>query len=57
MNSDSMVDLANTVCLVDFYDIVAPPSVKTYPLVDFEFLESDIQLASLYPSKTVGSLP
>ena len=57
MNSDSMVDLANTVCLVDFHDIAAPPSVKTYPLVDFEFLESDIQLASLYPSKTVGSLP
>ena len=57
MNSDSMVDLANTVCCVDFYDIAAPPSVKTYPLVDVEFLESDIQLASMYPSKIDGSIP
>ena len=57
MNSDSMVDLANIVYLVDFHDIATSPSVKTYPLVDFEFLESDIQLASLYPSKTAGSLP
>ena len=54
MNSDSMVDLANTVCLVDFHDIAAPPSVKTYRLVDFEFLESDIQLASQYPSSNGG---
>lgn len=39
----------------DFQDITAPPSVKTYPLMDFEFLDSDIQFASLYPSKTLGS--
>ena len=57
MNSDSMVDLANTVCLVDFHDIAAPPSVKTYPLMDFEFLECDIQFALLYSSKTAGYLP
>ena len=53
MNSDFMVDLA----IKDFQDIAAHPSVKTYPLVDFEFFESDILFASLYPSKTVGSLP
>ena len=51
MNSESMGDLANTVCLIDFHDNFSPPSVKTYPLVDFEFLESDIQLALLYSSK------
>ena len=37
MNSDSIVDLANNVCLEDFQDTAAPPSVNTYPLVDFEF--------------------
>ncbi|CAN8307660.1 unnamed protein product [Cochlearia groenlandica] len=57
INSDSTVDLAMTVCLEDFQDTAAPAMVKTYPLVDFEFLESAIQLASLYPSKTPGSLP
>lgn len=36
--------------------IIVPPSVKTYLFVDFEFLEFDIQLASLDPSKTDGSL-
>ena len=36
MNSDSIVDLAIQVYLEDFHEIVAPPSVKTYPLVDFE---------------------
>lgn len=57
MNSNSMVYLANNVCLKDFQDIAAPPSVKIYPLVDFELFESNIQFASLYPSKTTGSLP
>ena len=50
MNSDSIVDLAMQVCLEDFQDTVAPPRVKTYPLVDFESLVSDIQFASQYPS-------
>ena len=52
MNSDSMVDVANIVCLLDFHDIADLPSVKIYPLVDFEFLKSDIQLATLYHSRT-----
>ena len=47
MNSDSIVDLAATVCLLDFQDTAGLPSVKMYPLVDLEFLESAIQLASL----------
>jgi len=42
-----MVDLAWIVFLEDFQDTVAPPNVKTYPQVDFEFFESEIQLASL----------
>ena len=47
MNSDSIVDLANTVCLQDLQDTATPPSVKMYPLVDLKFLKSAIQLASL----------
>ena len=50
INSDFIVDQTITVCLEDFHDIVAPASVNTYPLVDFEFLASDIQFASQYPS-------
>ena len=42
------------VCLEDFQDTAAPPIVKTYPLVDLESLESEIQLASQYPSGTAG---
>ncbi|CAL5433238.1 unnamed protein product [Camellia sinensis] len=56
MNSDSIVDLAMQVCLEDFQDTAAPPRVKTYPLVDFKSLVSDIQFASQYPSSTVGYL-
>ncbi|KAL2534468.1 Uncharacterized protein Adt_07819 [Abeliophyllum distichum] len=56
INSDSMVDLAITVCLEDFHDIAAPPKVNTNPLVDFESLISYIQLASFYPSITAGYL-
>ena len=40
------------VCLKDFQDTAAPPRVNTYLLVDFDFLESVIQLASLYSSST-----
>ena len=50
INSTSIVDRAITVCLEDFYDTSTPASVNTYPLVDFEFLASDIQFASHYPS-------
>ena len=56
MNSDSIVDLAMQVCLEDFQETTAPPKVNTYPLVDLVSLESDIQLASLYPSNTAGYL-
>ena len=46
MNSDSIVDRAIHVCFVDFQETTVPPRVKTYPLVDFESLVSDIQLGS-----------
>jgi hypothetical protein len=49
---DSIIYLAKYVCLWEFYDIIAPICVKTYPLVDFEFLVSDIQLRLLYLSST-----
>jgi len=52
MNFDSIVEWVIHVCLKDFQDIVAPPRVNTYPLVNFDFSESAIQLASLYPSST-----
>ena len=56
INSDSIVDLAMHVCLEDFQETAALSKVKTYPLVDFESLVSDIQFASLYPSSTAGYL-
>ena len=56
MNFDSIVDLAMQVCLEDFQDTAAPPRVKTYPLMDFESLVSDIQFVSQYPSSTAGYL-
>ena len=40
------------VCLEDFQDIVVPPKVNMYPLVDFSYEESAIQFASLYPPST-----
>ena len=49
MNSDSIVEQAIHVCLKDFHDTAALPRVNMYPLVDFDFSESAIQLASLYP--------
>jgi len=52
MNSDSIVERAIHVCLEDFQDTAALPRVNTYPLVDFDFSESAIQLASLYSSIT-----
>ena len=39
--------------LEDFYDTITPLCVKTYPLMDFEFLVLDIEYASLYSSNTV----
>ncbi|RDX94935.1 hypothetical protein CR513_22622, partial [Mucuna pruriens] len=34
-NFDSIVDLGIMVCLVDLHAATPPPSVNTYPLVDF----------------------
>ena len=50
------MDRAITVCLEDFHDTAVPASVNTYPIVDFEFLALDIQIASQYPSNIVGYL-
>ena len=54
MNSDFIVKRAIQVCLEDFQDTAAPPRVKIYPLVDFDFSEFAIQFATLYPSNTGG---
>jgi len=40
--------LAIRVYLRDFHNTYTSLSMKTYPLVDFESLKLDIQLASLY---------
>ena len=47
------MDLAITVCLENFHDIAVPTNMNTYPLVNFESFISDIQFASLYPSRTL----
>jgi hypothetical protein len=54
INSDSIMDLAIHVYLECFNDTFIPPNMKTYPLVNFESLVSDINLASLYHFITVG---
>jgi len=41
-NSDYIVDLAIIVCLADLHVMAPPPSVNTYPLVDFVSSESEI---------------
>ena len=56
INSYSIVDQAITICFEDFRDTAAPISVNTYPLVDFEFLASDIRFASQYPSSNARYL-
>jgi hypothetical protein len=48
------MDLVVHICLEDLYDTSAPPSVKKFPLVNFVFLMSNIQLTSLYPSNIIG---
>jgi len=57
INSDSIVEWAMQVCLEDFQDTAVPPRVNMYPLVDFNFSESAIQFASLYPSSTSEYCP
>jgi hypothetical protein len=54
INSASIVDLAIEVCLEDFQATATAPREKINPLVDLVSLESDIQLASEYPSSTLG---
>ena len=43
INSDSIVDRVMHVYLKDFRDDAIPPSMKIYPLMDFESFMSDIQ--------------
>jgi hypothetical protein len=52
----SLMGLIIHVYLEDFHDIAnpLPPSVKIYPLMDFESLVPNIQLALLYLSSTIG---
>ena len=57
VNFDFIVERAMHVCLKDFQDTAAPLRVNTYPLVDFDFSESAIQLVLLYPSSTGGHCP
>jgi len=40
------MDLVTHICLDDFHDTTSPLNVKTYPLMDFETLVSNIQLTS-----------
>jgi hypothetical protein len=44
------MDLVMQVYLENFQEIKTPSIVKINPLKDFEFLVSDIQLTSSYPS-------
>ena len=52
--SNSIVLLAITIYLVDFHEIVVLPKRNTYLVVDFTFVVSLTQLASVYPSITSG---
>ena len=45
MNFNSIVERAMHVCLEYFQDTAAPPSMKTYPLMNFESFLFDIQFA------------
>ena len=54
INLASIVDRVFMVCFEDFHEMVAPPSVNTYPLVDLLFEWLEIQFASQYPSNTGG---
>jgi len=57
INFDSIVEREMQYCLEDFQDTDTPPSVNTYPLVDFDSSKSTIQFASLYASSTGEYLP
>lgn len=46
INSDSIVNLAIHVCLVDFQEIAALPRLNTYPLVDLILLLPRVPFAS-----------
>ena len=55
INSTSIVDRVVQVCFAIFQETALPPMIKTYPLVDFISSESEIQFASLKPSRTLGN--
>ena len=55
INSTFIVDQVMQVCLADFQETALPPRMKAYPLVDFISSESEIQFASLNPSRTLGN--
>jgi hypothetical protein len=38
INSSSIMDLVIHICFMSFYNTPDPPSVKTYPLMDFKYL-------------------
>ena len=48
------MELAMHVYLEDFQDTTTPPNVKRHPLMVSMSYVSDIQLAPLHPSSTVG---
>jgi len=50
------MEWAMQVCLENFKDMIAPPRVKMYLLVDFDSSEYAIQFALLYPSSKCGYL-
>ena len=53
INSTSIIDRVMQVFLANFQETALSPRMKTYPLVDFISFESEIQFASLNPSRTL----
>ena len=43
------------VCFLDPQETIPPPRANTQPVVNLLSLALDIQLASVYPSSTVGN--
>ena len=55
VNSPYRVSQLMQVCLVDFQETVLPPRGKKKLLVDFDSLQSEIQLASSYSFSTLAN--
>ena len=53
INFNSIMVFAIHISLENFHDTTVSPIIKTYPLMDFEYLKSDIQIVLLYPSSTI----